>query len=81
MTFLASLAFDTYSHHFNYAGFCQTWSSPNQQVAVSQNGDKEFSEEIGLPNNLLAEPAFQTGYCSACHMISIHSDVPKLGLC
>jgi hypothetical protein len=52
------VAFHAFGHHFDRTSFCQTRSTFNQKVTVSQNGYKKFSDEIRLANNLLAQPVF-----------------------
>jgi hypothetical protein len=71
------IAFNTFGHHFNGAGFSETRGTFNQEVTIRKNGDEKFFNEISLTNNLLTQPGFETGDGSVVHESITYSDVTQ----
>ena len=72
------VAFNALSQHFNSAGFGEAGGALNQQMTISEDSDEKFSNQVGLANNLLTEPVFETCDCGVIHETITYSDVTQI---
>ncbi len=61
---------DTRRQGLDGAGLGQPGGALDQQVAVCQQGDDQSLYQMGLADDLAAEPVFQCSYICACHSFS-----------